>query len=437
MEQNRKKKFPWALAVFLCLYITLTALGVTALTTRADTLGLTDPTQPLPAEPDHEVVFRQLFAQPDWAQLYALAGETDTEFEGGEAFAAYMTERVGEKELTYFEVYTEIADSQSYLVCLGDEKVAAFTMAGGELQGVELYYVPALSVTVETPPEYTVFVNGVALDESYTVRTAQTKAEDYLSEGLHGQRWKWQTVDGLLAQPQVTAVDENGQPVQMQYDEQACIYRPVQQSAPELTEEIAQLARKAAIADAGYAIGAISNTQLKVYFDEQSALYKLLTTNNRNLQYYISAAVDESTMEVGEFCRYSDTLYSINVKLTQKIVRGDGTLRIYTADKTYFFTLRDGQYRVTDYTYEHMTERVEQVRLRFVTDGGASSQMVGAGETVLTLPAVEAPQGQILLGWATKAVKNGTVTMTVRVLPDGTVLGDLDPMELYPVFETP
>lgn len=434
MEQN-KKRFPWALAVFLCLYIILTALGVTALNRSGDASGAAEPTQTLPTQPEHEAVFHWLFAQPDWAGLYELAGEADRKFEGGDAFAAYMDQRIGETELTCYEVYTEVADTRRFLVCLGDEKVAAFTMAGGALQGVELFYEPTLSITVKTPPEYTVFVNGVALDDGYTVRTAHTRAEDYLSEGLHGERWKWQTVSGLLTTPQVTATDADGQPVELRYDEQTGIYRPAQSSAPELTEEIAELARKAAIADANYSIGTISAAQLRNYFDANSALYQLLTTNPRNLQKHKGSSIDEAAMVVGECCRYSDTLYSVNVQLTQNITRMNGTLKVYTADKTYFFTKTDGGYRVTSYTCEHMTERVEQVRLDFVTETDTVSQMVCTTDTTVTAPAVTAPQGQVFVGWATKALEGGVITMTVRVLPDGTILGGPEPMELYPVFE--
>lgn len=432
MERNCKKQFPWALALFLVAYIALTAWGVTALNHAQP--APTEPSQIAPQEPDPEEVFRRLFAQPDWAQLYALAGESATEFEGAQAYGIYMAAKVGDKSLTYYQVYTEKPDAYRYLVCLGEEKVAAFTLSG-KTEELELFYEPGVGITVETPPEYTVFVNGVALDDRFTIRTAQTKAEGYLPEGVHGQRLRWQRVSGLLVLPQVTAVDAAGEPVELEWDETAHIYRAITAAPAEITAQEAQLAREAAIADAQYAIGAISGTQLKAYFDENSPVYKMLITNPRNLQKYTSASVDENTMTVGQYCRYSDTMFSVNVTLTQNIIRKDGTLKVYRADKTYFFTQINGSYRVTAYTNEHVTELVEQVRLTFVTDSGTVSQMVDARETVILPPAVDVPQGQTLVGWATKSGAGELITMTVRILPDGSVAGALEPMELYPVFQ--
>ena len=177
------------------------------------------------------------------------------------------------------------------------------------------------------------------------------------------------------------------------------------------------------------------NEEEKAYFDENSPLYKMLITNPRNLQKYTSASIDENAMTVSEYCRYSDTMFSVNVKLTQKIIRTTGTLKTYQADKTYFFTKIGNDYRVTAYTNEHVTETVEQVRLSFVTESGTTGQMICTDDAIVTPPAATAPQGQELVGWATKTMEEGTITMTVRILPDGTVLGGLEPMELYPVFQ--
>ena len=437
MEKKNTRRFPWALAIFLCLYITLTSVAVIVLGQGKTSLE-PQPTQTTSAEPDHAAVFDRLFAEPDWAQLYTLAGAEDTEFEGSNAYAAYMRSKVGEKALTYYEVRTDLADTHRYLVFLGNEKIAAFTMSGApnwDLDELELFFERKQSVLVETSPEHTVFVNGVALDDRFTVRTLETKAEKYLPEGVHGLRRRWQMVTGLLATPEVTALDPDGNPVNLERDEETGIYRVVDQATSEITAQEAALARKAAIADAQYAIGAISNVQLKAYFDENSPLYKMLITNPRNLQKYTSASIDENAMRVSEYCRYSDTMFSVNVKLTQKIIRTTGTLKTYQADKTYFFTKIGNDYRVTAYTNEHVTETVEQVRLSFVTESGTTGQMICTDDAIVTPPAATAPQGQELVGWATKTMEEGTITMTVRILPDGTVLGGLEPMELYPVFQ--
>lgn len=447
MGKNKQSRgIPWLLVAFLCAYIGLTSVAVVGLLPRQQPaeqpqLTTTIPTEPvllIPAEPDCQGVFDSLFAQPDWVALYQLAGQEEGKFEDGQAYGRYMQSKIENQTLTYQEVQTDLADTHRYLVYLGEEKVAAFTMTGGPnwaLDSLELYFEPAISVVVEAMPEHTVYINGVALDEGYTIRTVHTLAEAYLPQGLHGDRRKWQAVDGLLTEPEVLVLDEDGVLVSMERDDQTGIYRPCEEAAAPMTEVEAALARKAAMADARYAIGEISGVQLKEYFDGNSAVYKMLVTNPRNLQKYTSASIDENDIKVSGFCRYSDTVFSVNVKLTQKIIRTTGTLKVYELYKTYFFTLIDGKYLVTDYTNQNVTEYVEQVRLTFMDQKTQSSVMVATDMTSVAVPMVEDPQ---FLGWATRTTaENGSILMQVRILPDGTVLGALEPMTLYPVYQTP
>ena len=436
---KRSVGFPWLMAAFLCLYIGLTALAVTAMVPKSQPQTVpTEPTPTAPAEPDAEGIFRSLFEEPDWAALYQRAGEQGTVFEDAEAFSVHMHNLIGETTLSYQEVYTDLPHTHRYLVYADQTKIAIYTVAGPDwaLEDLQLFYQPGVSVTVEACPEYTVYVNGVALDERYTIRTLETLAEQYLPDGLHGYRRKWQRVDHLLAEPEITVLDENGTPVDLERDSETGIYRIVEQSAAQMTETEADLARKAAIADAKYAIGAISGTQLKTYFDENSDLYKMLVTNPRNLQKYTSSSIDEKTMQVSDYVRYSDSLFSVNVKLTQKIIRTTGTLKVYQLDKTYFFTLTDKGYRVTDYTNEDVTAAVEQIRLTFVCDDAQTSVLVSPGAGKVSVPELTAPEGLGFLGWASRTVaEDGTVTMTIRILPDGTALGLAEPLILYPVYQ--
>ena len=432
-------RFPWLLVTFLCLYIGLTAFAVTSMKPAPQPQPMpTDPTVTAPVEPDHRGMFSKLFAQPDWAALYEQAGEQGTEFESADAFSAHMRNLVGDAVLTYQEVYTDLPDTHRYLVYSGESKIAAFTMTDGPdwvLDDLELYYHPSLSVTVEVGPEHTVYVNGVALDDQYTIRTQETLAEKYLPESVHGYRRKWQRVDDLLAEPEITVLDEAGLPVALERDSETGVYRIITQAGAQMTEAEADLARQAAIADAKYAIGALTNAQLKSYFDENSPLYKMLVTNPRNLQKYTSSSIDEKTMEVSDFVRYSDTIFSVRVKLTQKIIRTTGTLKVYELNKTYFFTLTDKGYRVSAYTNERVTEPVEQVRLTFVYDDMQTAVVVSSRDQKVSAPEITAPEGKEFLGWASRTTSADCVTMTVRILPDGTILGALEPMTLYPVYQ--
>lgn len=95
-------------------------------------------------------VFEQLFSHPDWSALYDAAGIEDTPYEGKEQFVAYMENKVGDSALTFKETSAGLSGDKKYLVLLGDEKIASFTLSGQtaaitdipdwELGGVELFF---------------------------------------------------------------------------------------------------------------------------------------------------------------------------------------------------------------------------------------------------------------------------------------------------------
>lgn len=436
--------------LFLCLYVAMVVLVLVAL------CGLMTPLRQRLAEYEAAQlqnkctqVFEELFADPDWKMLYDLSGTEDTLYEGRDAYAAYMEAKVGSKELTSSETYTGLSGTHKYNVYFGDEKVAAFTLTGGAdspadipqwtLDTVELFFERTESVTVEKKPEHTVYINGVALDDSFTIHTTATKAEGYLPEGVHGYRMDLQYIDGLLVQPEVLVLDENGEAVAVEQDSESGIYTLQLPDAAEMTEAEKTLVRNAATADAQFAMGGIKATELQKYFDPDSQVYADIVGNPIFIQSNKGFSVDESSVEVSEYYRYSDDLFSANVKLTVNVIRKDNSVKVYELDKTYFFT-RNGSddYLVSEYTNEPVQEKVEQVRLTFaVNDEERVSLMVNPGADTVTLPEITVPEGEELVGWATRTdTGGGTVTMTVRILPIGAVMGELEPMTLYPVFQT-
>ena len=159
----------------------------------------------------------------------------------------------------------------------------------------------------------------------------------------------------------------------------------------------------------------------------------MLTENPRNYQKFQSIWVED--VQVSEYCQYSDTLFSANVTLTQKIIRTSGTLKTYYLDKTYIFEVcEDGTYKVIAYTNEHLTEKVETVKLVFRMAGDeVMTQMVDVNATAVIGP--DMSNFSDFQGWAVESrIDDDSVLATIRILPDGTVLGGLEPMVLQPIF---
>lgn len=398
-----------------------------------------------------EEVFEDLFADPDWAEIYTLAGVEDTTYESKEAYAAYM-QHIDPEDISYLETSAGLTGGKKYIVKHGEEKIATFTLTSTEdtdtgieqweLGNVEVFFTRRHSVIVEKLPEHTVFINGVALDDSHTIRTVETPVESYLPEGAHGYRLVQQQITGLLTEPQVTVTDADGNPVAVTKDPETGIYRlPVE--TMEATEAEQQLALNAIQAYAKYMIRAESIDAVNACFDTGSEIYEVIRKYEAwTMQSYASYEFTEPTYS--DFYRYSDSLFSIRVKLDLNVKRHNGSVKPYELNSTLFMQKNEsGQWLAIDMTNADVQEIIEHVRLTFMDGTNVlSSELVKTNVTQLTLPTVTAPEGHQLSGWVLQEDDgNGKITLTVIFyptesgkvdLPGG---GDLEPMTLHAHYE--
>ncbi len=456
--RRRRRRTSKGTRIFYTVYVALVIVLIT--TIIAVTVPLRnwlvsyEASQP---EQRSQETFQVLFANPDWAVIYDLAEEQGTDFEGKETYVEYMTGKVASAEnkaLSYQETSAGLSGNRKYYVNLGTERIAAFTMTPKKdsegnttdwmLGLVELFFDRTHSVTVQKQPGWTVYINGIALDDSYTVRTVSTVAEKYLPEGTHGFRMEEQFVTGLLKEPTVSAVDARGNAIDLTYDADSNTYLIPGATSIEMTDEERTLALDAAKANALFAIRAITAGTLRDYFDPNSQIYSDLRDTDVWMQSYRSYKFDETVSEVTEFCRYTDSLFTARVKLKLDVTRSNGTVKSLEQDTTYFLTkMPSGKYLVTQITNESLQQTVQQVRLNFVSNGQQlASMFVDTAAASLELPAVTAPEGQVFKGWAQQSVdENGKVTMTIRFIPgvggQAAVPEDmtLEPMTFYAVFE--
>ena len=179
-------------------------------------------------------IFEANFADPDWAQLYRMSGIPGTAYEGSDAFAAYMTAKAGNQELTYVETSAGLSGGHKYLLKLGTETIGYFTLvdqapkgsdiADWQLGQVGLNYSYGQSVSIQTNGDITVYVNGVALTDDHVIQIGTTLAEEYLPAGVKGPRIYTQYLDGLMVEPRITATDAEGNAVDVVYDEAQDLY---------------------------------------------------------------------------------------------------------------------------------------------------------------------------------------------------------------------
>ena len=396
-------------------------------------------------------VFMQLFDEPDWAALYDQIDIQDSQFEGKDAFVSYMSSKVAGQELTYMETSAGLSGDKKYYVKLGDEKIGSFTLTSTDnpatgipqwdLGELELFYEYPNQVMVQTQNGHTVYINGIPLDDSYTIQIGSTLAESYLPAGVHGMRIYTQKVTGLMAEPEVTVKDKDGNDVPVSYNQETGMY-VAQTSVNTIGEAEQKAALNAGRTYALYMIEKAYKGDLARYFDSNSKIYKTITSMNLWMQ--SSSGHEFANESVTGYCRYSDDLFSARVSLSLNVTRNNGTVKEYTVDSTLFFKKQaGGNWLCTEMTNVDVQQQIAEVRITFMSDGvQLTTGFYDAESKQLTTPVITAPEGKVFSGWYKEDVDaNGVKTLTLVFGPgeNGQVTVaegyTLEPMTLFALFE--
>lgn len=402
------------------------------------------------SQPDvkSQEVFAQLFADPDWNELYDMADIEDTAFDGKASFVSFMEEKIGAQELSFVETSMGLSQDKKFIVRMGEENVASFSLRNKaaavaipewELIEVEVYTAYDKDVTIHSYPGYTVKVNGIALGEDQVIRTTSTQAEQYLPEGLHGPRTVSYYLDGLMVAPTVTVADEAGNEMTLTYDEETNAYSHTTESTS-ITNDQQKAFAEATQAYGRFMIADLGKQSLARYFTGNS-YNAIIQAELAWMQDF--ASYEFGKLELTEYYAYSETWCSARVHQILYVTRGNGTVKEYEINSTFFLEKQSGGWMVVEMTNANVQAGKSQVRLRFMLDGKeVGSQMVDANTKVIEPPAVTVPEGKVLAGWFTQSKdENGKTVMSLAFqtndfgevfLPDGY---ELEPMTVHALFE--
>ena len=399
-------------------------------------------------------VFDELFGNPDWAQLYRLAGVEDTDFEGVNEYVSYMENKVGGQELNFVETSAGLSGDKKYIVRLGTEKLATFTLTGqGEritdipdwqLGDVELFFSRNNSIQIKKLENHVAYVNGVPLDDSYTIQIASTKADELLPVGTPSVRTSIQRIDGLLAVPQIVVYDETGtSQVEVVYNPDTDTYEEMNDAIVISDEERAAVFG-ALEAYSGFMINASgSRAGVAKYFDGSSSTYSDIIKMGSELWMNSDNGHEFQNEEILGYTKYSDSLFSVRASLNMHVKCKDGTEKDYGVTESMIFIKKNGNWVCNEMTNADITQPVGQVRLTFCDASGKtiSSDFYDTDASMLTTPTIPAPEGKTFSGWSRIDVgEDNTNTWTIVFNPDenGNVYlngATLEPMTLYPLFE--
>lgn len=398
-----------------------------------------------------EEVFQQYFADPDWAELYTMAGIEDTAYEGSDAFVSYMNGIVS-GEITYAETSAGLSGGHKYLLKNGEQILGYFTMVDAAPKGakqpdwqfgeVVLNYSYTESVFVQKTADQTVYVNGVALTDDHTIQIGSTLAENYLPAGVRGPQIHTQYLDGLMREPVITATDDAGNPMEVTYNEEADLY-VVQSEVNTIDSDLQDRAMGTAKTYALRMIEMVSKNELAKYFDTSSQSYKTIISIDPWMQEWFFQSYEFANESVNGYYRYTDDLFSVHVKLSMFVTRTDDSVKEYAVDHTFFFENQKGTWKCVNMINVDVSQQIARVRLTFKSDDTiVSTNFYDSGITSLVVPVLSAPDGQVFTGWVREDLdEQGNKTLTLVFTPDedGNVVlpsnSVLEPMTLYPLFE--
>lgn len=399
-----------------------------------------------------EEVFNRYFADPDWAELYSMAGIEDTVYEGSDAFVNYMEKKVGSGQVTYVETSAGLSGGHKYLLKQGEDVLGYFTLLDNAPKGAEipdwqfgeigLYYSYGESVTIQKMEGHTVYINGVALNDDHTIQIGTTLAENYLPDGVHGPQIQTQYLAGLMCEPTVTATDSQGNGVEVSYHAETDMY-VVQTDANTIGEDEQDLALSTAKTYALRMIEMASKNELAKYFDTNSQSYKTIISIDPWMQEWFFRSYEFANESLTGYYRYTEDLFSVHVDLSMFVTRTDDSVKEYTVDHTFFFEKQGQTWKCVNMINVDVSEQIAEVRLTFMSgDTVLSTNFYENDITSLVVPVLSAPDGQVFSGWVREDVdENGNKTLSLVFTPDadGNVSlptgNSLEPMTLYPLFE--
>lgn len=414
-----------------------------------------------------EQVFTQLFTDPDWAELYDASGVQDSPYEGKEEFVAYMDSHVDPTALTYLETSAGLSGDKKYVVRMGDEDVATFTLVDknnvgdpsitnlddlesiGEipdwqLGAVEVFFERENSYRIVKVNGHTALVNGVALDDTHTIQIATTKAEEYLPEGTTGVSMCTQEITGLFTQPTVTIQDEEGNQMEVTYDEATQTFTERTTANTITAEEQDAVVNAAKI----YCLWMIEETkdrgEVAKYYDPSGEVYSTII-RTRELWMQDHNGYEFKDVNVTNYTRYTDTLFSAQISLTLAVTRTDGTVKDYPYAQSLFFQKNDsGSWLCFKATNSDISQPVGKVRLTFMQgDTQLYSDFFYTDATEIITPVISSVEpGKVFTGWVQRVTDETGRTVLQLVfqpdesgnvtIPEGTTL---EPMTLYALFE--
>lgn len=216
-----------------------------------------------------------------------------------------------------------------------------------QIKEINYYTEPYETVNISAPANFSVYVNGVLLDEAYIC--SEERIPDDVSYLL-----EYGTMPGIIdyyvadlyLEPEVRIIDMFGDDVEVSYDESTDFYSAGYTDMHPEKDMLREFAFEYTITFASVISQDARLESLLPYFPENSQLYDSISRNTA-LQYFMShSATEIENEEILDFVAYSDDVVYIEVYIEQHMTVGWETVEVVPTTARLYCVRIDGDWKV-------------------------------------------------------------------------------------------
>lgn len=308
----------------------------------------------------------QSFYNMDMDAIYKM--QTDlpviTKFETEEDVKLYMADLLEDKTLSYEQASNYSEDFPEYRILADGYVVAAVSLRKSKTDHLEydfpvwyissftFYTQPLEYFNIEIPENYTVFVNGIELDNEYFTSRTSPMENMYVEPYQTLPDIKTYQGDGLYLAPTVTVVNNFGVEYVVLPEETTGNYIiPFASDCPD-ADTMKAYAVEVVTTYANYISNDTPANALDPYFPTDSTLLPLIKANTSR-QYYTSHRTPEiQNVEIREFTVFNENAFYCEVYLEQSMVISSWQdPEIVPTDGRFYFVKIDGEWKVSAIAY--------------------------------------------------------------------------------------
>lgn len=261
------------------------------------------------------------------AALIKKSGISTSEYENTEILMEYIISAVSGKTLSYTESSAGIESGKiRYIVRISengsDVKLSTFTLCESgesskygsplyELDGIELFCKPTESVSVIAPADYTVYINGIAANDSTITETNIASNMKYVPDSLTPVTYTKRDIKELYQAPEIKVLAPDGResPITLENGVYTAELLYSDTIASEMTEYVLSAAR----ALSAYMQNDMTFYSCSKYLEKGTELYEATRTSETYwvIDHNGYSFEDESA---SEFYAYDSNTFSCRVK---------------------------------------------------------------------------------------------------------------------------